>query len=207
MKKIVDFIKCFKNLFIYLLLLGILNIYINNSVINLLIICLNLLFFNSNLFKNKEIDFKKNLKKYLLLIIKYWLVGALLMFISNIIINHFTHTIAINEAINRNQLSNNFISSIITMIILTPFCEEIVFRGSFKSIIKNKYFFCIFTAILFGLLHVVFNSDIIYMIPYALLGYYLAKVYFETDNIYTSIIMHMWHNLVCIVILVMGVII
>ena len=61
MKNIINFIKCFKNLVIYLLLLGTLNIYINNSVINLLIIGLLLIFLNRNLFKNKEIDLKSNL--------------------------------------------------------------------------------------------------------------------------------------------------
>ena len=205
MTKITDFVKSFKNLILYFLLLYTLNLYIKNSAITILITGILLIIINKDLFLNKHIDLKNNISKYLLIIIKYWLIGLALMIISNTIINHITHTMAINELYNREQLSKHFISSLITMIILSPICEEIVFRGSFKKVINNKYIFCIFTSLLFGLFHVVFNSDIIYMIPYALLGYYIAKTYYETDNIYTSIIMHSWHNLICILIIIMGV--
>ena len=126
------------------------------------------------------------------------------MYISNTIINSFTHTIAENEAVNRESLNNDLVNSLLSMIVIAPLCEEIMFRGSFKNSLKNKYIFCLFTAFIFGLTHVIFSDDIIYIIPYALFGYYLAKLYYETDNIYNSIIMHMWYNLVCIIIILLG---
>ena len=204
MENIVNFIKSFKNIFIYLILLSIFSFYIKEEAAVLLIITVILVLINSDLFKNKDADFKKNFKKYLLLIIKYWLIGAALMYISNTIINSFTHTIAENEVVNRESLNNDLVNSLSSMIVIAPLCEEIMFRGSFKNSLKNKYIFCLFTAFLFGLTHVIFSDDIIYIIPYALFGYYLAKLYYETDNIYNSIIMHMWHNLVCIIIILLG---
>ena len=207
MINIINFIKSFKNLLLYFLLISILDLYLKNSVFSLLLTTFIIIIINKELFNKKIIDFKKNTKKYLILMIKYWLIGLTLMLISNTIINNITNSIAINETLNRQQIYNSFINSFIIMVLLNPICEEIIYRGSFKTIFNNKTIYCIFTSLLFGLMHVIFNSDIIYMIPYALMGYYLAKTYYETDNIYTSIIMHIWHNLLMIILIITGVMI
>ena len=202
MINIINFIKSFRNILLYLLLLGVLSLYIKNN--RLLIIFITTIIL---VLSNKELFNKKDIKKYLILIIKYWIIGASLMFISTYIINNLTGTMAINEIMNRKQLHNSLISSLIIITLLNPICEEIIFRGSFKKSINNKYLYCIFTSLLFGLFHVIFNGDIIYIVPYALMGYCLAKVYYETDNIYTSILMHTWHNLIMIILILTGVLV
>ena len=63
MENIVNFIKSFKNIFIYLILLSIFSFYIKEEAAVLLIITVVLVLINSDLFKNKDEDFKKNFKK------------------------------------------------------------------------------------------------------------------------------------------------
>ena len=154
--------------------------------------------------KDKWQDFKTNWRKYLPLMIKYWLVGFVLMLLTNTIISSITNNIALNEAENRTLFYSLPLFSIISTIFLAPICEELIFRGAFKNILRNKYVFCFFTAILFGLLHVAFQGDYIFIIPYAALGFMLALAYYETDNIFVSISMHAWHNFLCILVLFLG---
>ena len=154
--------------------------------------------------KGKGQDFKNNWCQYIPLMIKYWLVGFMLMLLTNTIISSITNNIASNEAENRTLFYSLPLFSIISTIFLAPICEELIFRGAFKKILRNKYVFCFFTAILFGLLHVAFQGDYIFIIPYAALGFMLALAYYETDNIFVSIGMHAWHNFLCILVLFLG---
>lgn len=155
-------------------------------------------------FKGKLQDFQKKRRKYLPLMFKYWLVGFVIMMITNTIISSIVHNTATNEVENRTLFYSLPLFSIISTIFLAPVCEELTFRSAFKNIFKNKYLFCLVTATLFGLLHVVFQGDYIFIIPYASLGFMLALAYYETDNILVSIFMHAWHNFLCILILCLG---
>lgn len=215
--KIKQYFDSFKGLIIYLfltfgislilkLLPPIKNMFLLNIVnlITPLSICLVLIIIYKNCFKNKFKDFQINKNKYLNLIFKYWLVGVLLMIMTNIIISSITKNIATNEELNRTLLNSLPLYSIISSIFLAPINEELIFRASFKEISSNIMVKSLISAFLFGFLHVVFNGDFIYIIPYASLGFFLAKAYFETDNIYVSIIMHAWHNFLCILILTLG---
>lgn len=126
------------------------------------------------------------------------------MLISNLILTFFTKSIPQNESDNRALLELMPIYAIISMIILAPLSEELTFRGSFKKITQNKYLFLIITSFLFGFMHVVFNGDYLNFIPYAALGFFLGKVYYETDNIFVSTLIHSFHNLLCILLIFIG---
>ncbi len=214
--KFLKYINYFKGLLIYLFL-NVFSIYFFSflypnhkyifNIINLSIpflTCFILLIVYRNLFNNKFKDYKNNFAKYFNIMFRYWFVGVILMIVLNTLINALTGNIAINEENNRTLFSSLPLYSIISTIILAPISEELAFRASFKGISKNKYIYSFITAFIFGLLHVIFNGDFLYIVPYSALGYFIALSYSETDNILVPISMHAFHNTLCILLLIGG---
>ena len=157
----------------------------------------------STYFKELKIDFKKikgNVNRFMDIAIKYWLVGLLVMVCSNLLINRLTPAKAVNEESVQEIISSVKYISIITIGIIAPIIEEFIFRKAFKDVFKSGLAFILTSGLIFGGLHVVlsFNSlwDFLYIIPYSALGISFAAMYYKTDCIYTSIIMHMFHNTV-----------
>lgn len=148
-------------------------------------------------------DFKEFKKEYLSLAIRNWLMGLAIMAISNIIISIFLENIAANETANRLLLMKYPISNIITMVLIGPLLEEITFRASFKDAFKKWYTFALTTSLIFGLAHIAkwTLTEFLFIIPYGALGFFFAKAFYETDNIYTSYFAHMIHNALCILII------
>mgnify|MGYP005778505465 FL=1 len=75
----------------------------------------------------------------------------------------------------------------------------------------------IFTSLLFGGAHLLslfteFNlayiienwTQLLFIIPYSGFGYFLGKAYLETDNIFTSIFAHMFHNTLSVLLILMA---
>ena len=151
--------------------------------------------------------FKKDYKKDLDVGFKYYFVGMLVMITSNLILMFITGGIAENEAVNREYLKMYPLYSIIAMVFLGPPIEEIVFRLGFRKAFKKWLPYAIFSGLFFGGLHAftAFEGmslhealknwvNILYTIPYGALGFAFAKVYYETDNICTSSLIHILHN-------------
>lgn len=215
--KIKKYIQLSKGIIIYLFLNIIISLIISklpiphnfwtSNLLNLvapIITCIVLIIIYKQCFKNKFQDFKNNFSKYLSLIFKYWLVGLLIMMLTNTIISSITKQLPVNEETNRTLLYSLPLYSIFATIFLAPITEEITFRASIKEISSNINIYCLISALLFGLMHVIFNGDFIYAIPYASLGFFLARCYYETDNILCSIIMHSWHNFLCVILIYLG---
>lgn len=181
------------------------NAFISNCslmLVYLLIVLIIGLFFLPKLI-NDISDFKKeNIK----IAFKNWGLGFLCMFVSNLYLTYFIGNIASNEASNRALLMDSPLFAIIIMVILAPALEEIVFRLNLKRLFKNKYAFCIMSALLFGGMHLIgaAGKELLYIIPYGSLGFFFAKAYYETDNIYTSILAHMFHNGLSVLIILLG---
>lgn len=141
----------------------------------------------------------KNLKKNLIT----WIIGFILMMIANylIIIIIPDQTIT-NEVLVREMYEKYLLASIISFIIIVPIVEEIVFRLSFNNI-SNKYLYLITSSLVFSLLHAVgsFNNliSIIYILPYLVLGIAFGLIYYQSENIFDSIIIHSLHNLVVLI--------
>ena len=152
-------------------------------------------------------DFKNFKKEYVGVALKNWIIGLGAMFIANIIISNIAGGIASNEEANRTLLGNYPISSFISMVFLGPLIEELTFRASFKSAFSKWYIFALVTALLFGSAHIssfITTKDVLellYLIPYSTLGFFFAKAFYETDNIYTSYLAHMFHNGMCVILL------
>ena len=159
-------------------------------------------------------DFKNFKKEYVGIALKNWIIGLGIMFICNIIVSSFSGDIATNEEANRNLIALYPVSSAITMIFVGPLVEEITFRASFKKAFSKWYTFAIVTSLIFGAAHIsnffvllsqgTFNlQELLYLFPYSALGFFFAKAFYETDNIYTSYFAHMFHNALCVILLLL----
>lgn len=77
------------------------------------------------------------------------------------------------------------------VVIFAPIVEEMVFRYSFSTFIKNDYAFVIISSLIFGLMH----SAGVAIIVYFALGVFLSLIYLKTNkNIIASIIAHILNN-------------
>ncbi len=136
---------------------------------------------------------------------KWYLVGLLIMMISNLFLYY---VLSSGGAINENTVQKMIKSSPILMAIdaciIGPFNEEIIFRKSLYDIFKkNKYIFIILSFLLFGGAHVFSTAktltDYLYIIPYGALGGVFAISYSKTNTVFTSMIMHILHNSVLLI--------
>lgn len=169
----------------------------------LILIIVISLFFIKDLVK----DFHEFKKSNIKIAFKNWGLGFLCMFLSNLYLTYFLGNIANNEASNRAFLTANPILAFLLMVFLAPALEELVFRLNVKKGFKNKYVFCFASALLFGGMHLLSSASLIellYIIPYGSLGFFFAKAYYETDNIYTSILAHSFHNCLTVIIILLG---
>ena len=145
--------------------------------------------------------FKKNLLNNLDIGLKYWTLGLIIMMASNLFL---TFVLKSGGANNENAVQEMLKGLPWLMIIIAgfiaPFNEEIVFRKTLKDVFKNKWVFAALSFLLFGGAHVIEDAhniiDLLYIIPYGALGGAFALAYHDTDTIFTSLSLHMMHNLV-----------
>lgn len=165
---------------------------------DLMFLCFLIYMYKDTLIRDLK-DYKKNYRVYIDEGIKYWIIGLLIMVISNSIIGFVNNTdMANNESVVRDMIDRIPIYMIFATIIFAPLVEELIFRKSFKDMFNTKWIFIIMSGLVFGGLHVVSDfknfNELLYIIPYGSLGAAFAYLYYKTNNIYNSIIMHAVHN-------------
>ena len=125
-----------------------------------------------------------------------------------LIVNLNGGNIANNEELNRSIISIYPLYAISSIMILGPINEEITFRGGFKKAFSSIIFYTVFTGVLFGGAHVLSNintfSDVLFIIPYSVLGMVFSYICYKTDNIFTSISIHIFHNCLSLLIIFLG---
>ena len=153
-------------------------------------------------------DFKSFDKKNIKLMIKWWLIGWVIMIASNAIINFviFKGQIALNEEQNRVMLTTYPVLGLILAGVLAPILEELTFRRGFRKIADNKYVFAIISTLVFAFLHVIPGFvigveplkldwlQLLDLLPYGSLGCSFSWLYAKTDNIFANIYIHAFHN-------------
>ena len=155
-------------------------------------------------------DFIKDYKKYIKNNYKYWLIGLVIMVISNLIIGSFIG-LPDNEEANRSILLELPVYSVISMVIIAPIIEELLTRLVLKDAFKHSIFYMLITGLIFGSLHitsVLINNnllELLYIIPYGALGCALSKIYHNSNNIWTNIFFHALHNFIAILLIFTGV--
>lgn len=164
------------------------------SVYLLQILCLSLPF-RKNLKRdikafwiNKKQYFKEIVKTLSIIVLCYIPVALILKLI-------------IGEPTNQTFIKGFPICLTVALsIIIAPICEEILFRGFLRKIFKNDKVFIIVSSLIFGICHCLYIEEnwlmYLHIVPYAILGLGLAKVYAKTDNIFTNISIHfIWNSI------------
>ncbi|MBO5183038.1 MAG: CPBP family intramembrane metalloprotease [Bacilli bacterium] len=181
------------------------NIYLISTGIFYIII---LVIVYSKELKDDYKESKSKLTNNVLKNIPIYIVGVLLMSLSNIIISKFTNsTISENEINVRNYIQIFPVYMAFSTIIYAPIVEEITFRKTFRNLISNKYLFIILSGMVFGLVHISSNTslnDFLMVIPYIIMGIDLSYIYYKTDTIYTTMIIHSLHNLILFIVQLIG---
>lgn len=181
------YIKFILSLFLYLLyslLYPFFKSYLIFDIILSIILIVFLCIINIVNFKNK-IDFKTIFKSFVITLIFTFVILLMVYILNKLGLE------SINQINIINSLNNLYI---IKLIIFIPIVEEIVFRYSFRFI-NNTYLYIIISSLIFSLLHII-GSNILYLIPYSLIGIMLCYIYVKTDNILCSMLSHMFYNLI-----------
>jgi len=173
------------------------------STFSNIVICLIFYFMYRKEIINEWKIFKKNKLECINTGFSYWSLGFVIMFLSNlIIVSFFNGSGADNEKIVQSMIDILPFVMVINAGLFAPFNEEIVFRKALKNVLSNKWVFALTSGFVFGFLHVYgsINSfvDLLYIIPYGIFGVTFSLAYYKTNTIFTSLIFHMMHNLVLI---------
>lgn len=142
--------------------------------------------------------------------IKYWIFGFIGMIITNLLIGTFTPVkISNNEQSIREMISQTPAIAFLFISIFAPFTEELVFRKSFKDALKGKWLFVLTSGLVFGALHIVGNITslygLLYIFPYSILGSFFALTYYETNNIFSTFLIHFTHNSLLLILEIIGI--
>lgn len=144
-------------------------------------------------------DFQKNKLSYFNKYFKFWIYmlagtiicnGIILMINGGEIANNQE---GINELFNTNPLY-----VYIASVLIAPILEELVFRFSLRKIFKTDILFIIMSGLIFGCAHVIGQTetliDYLHIIPYSIPGFVFGYIFVKTNNIFTPICMHLFHN-------------
>ena len=195
--------KTLLSFFIYIIgiiVYSFINISTNEVISTLTYIFIYLALFLVLYFIN-NIDYKKKITledlKYTAI---YLTIGCILIYISTNIINKIID-LPQNEIALREISNAHPIRFLISILIYSPLIEEILFRHNF-NFIKNKYLYLIITSALFAILHINSKSELLYLIPYTILGLIFGLTYKKSDNLLLSTLTHSTYNLISFIILI-----
>ncbi|MGL4624431.1 MAG: lysostaphin resistance A-like protein [Culicoidibacterales bacterium] len=146
----------------------------------------------------------KNKKQFTFQVIR----GYLLMLAFSFIASLAMMLLGLTDSSANQQSVESLISLVpflttITVVILAPFVEEIVFRYLLIKGLK-KYLPLwgagVISVLVFATIHVLQAGDFINIIPYLALGAGLTIAYLRTNNIMVSIALHFIQNLIAVLI-------
>lgn len=170
-------------------------------LINLSLMIMLLIFYSKSIKENLK-DLKLNFKSYIKDNFKYYVIGLLIMIISNIIISFFIEGNSTNETLIREYINIMPIYMIFSSCIYAPFTEEMVFRKSLRNCFNNKVLYILLSGLIFGSMHLLSASnlvELVFLIPYSSLGCVFAYMYYKTNNIFVPMTFHMVHNTIIVI--------
>lgn len=155
--------------------------------------------------------FKKDYKSILKISFSYWLKGLFIMYCASILISFLNIETNTNQEANIELFKSMPIVEIVTAIICAPIIEELVFRKSLRKGIPNKNIYAILTGLIFAAIHITSSLDgfnnlymLIYFIPYGALGIAFGYAYAKTDNIFSTMVVHAFHNTLSLIMIALG---
>lgn len=124
----------------------------------------------------------------------YALVGSVILILVNVILYKLLTGINAkmeNQETIMEAYKNSKVLMLISIILFAPFVEEMVFRYSLSTFIKNDAAFVVISSLVFGLMHGFGIASIIYIA----LGIILSLIYLKTNkNVIASTIAHILNN-------------
>lgn len=170
-------------------------------LINLSLMIMLFIFYSKSIKENLK-DLKLNFKSYIKNNFKYYVIGLLIMIISNIIISFFVEGNSTNETLIREYINIMPIYMIFSSCIYAPFTEEMVFRKSLRNCFNNNVLYILLSGLIFGSMHLLSASslvELVFLIPYSSLGCVFAYMYYKTNNIFVPMTFHMLHNTIIVI--------
>ena len=149
--------------------------------------------------KRDFIAFKNNFKIYISNMLPSFGIIFIVYAISSLALVSFVGNISTNQEIISQWPI--YISAFLA-IIIAPLTEELMFRGFMKKFIKNDILFIILSSLIFGGLHIMQSenlSQILFIIPYSILGFAFSLNYVKTKNIASNIFLHSAWNSIAII--------
>lgn len=145
--------------------------------------------------------FFRNLGKNLLKVLKNYGLGMLFMIGANSMLQYFDLSQNVNQEVVEVFVVTSPVLMSISTVILAPILEEVVFRGGLFKGLETKTstrVALVVSSIAFGAIHVLSSMtsliDILHILPYSLLGFFMAKSYKDTDSIWGGILYHVIQN-------------
>ncbi len=162
--------------------------------------------------KTEAKKYFKNFKENFGISFKYYILGIVLMIVFNYFIYSIYKNTSLNESTVRDMLFKSPFLMFIEISIMAPLVEELSFRKTLDSFIKNNILFALMSGLLFGGAHILTNIisgsfiylDLLYILPYGSLGFCFAIMNRETKSTFSSIVIHSMHNTVMGILLLMA---
>lgn len=161
----------------------------------------------------------KRTAKTLSATIKAALIGLLILYGANILSNMGSILIqellqersvgAANQAMIVETLnSNGSFIMILSVVLLGPIVEELIFRKTIFSFFKNKTFAILLSSLVFGLVHLTNESSLVtalinlpsYLIPGLVFGYIYAK---NDENLIAPTLTHILSNAISVILVIL----
>ena len=190
----------------------------NNGLLISFILVLILFMFvitkKKDLLSNEIKNFKKDKKKSII----YTIFGFALMFGGNLLLSDVIRPHLFSSSMSENQstlvsiISDNtpiysLIAYLLMLSVLVPILEEIFCRFNFRKSFKSTIMFIAITSLIFGALHIPnwsLSGELFYdLFVYSFMGVCLAYIYYKTDSICSSMIMHMLNNAISVIMMIL----
>lgn len=190
------------------------NLFNLSDNINLFIsCCVNFIFLFIIIYIYRDIlnkyynNLKKNFKSNIINSIMIFAIGLFLYILFNTLFSVLDVPVLSSQNSRIEIFKKVPIMFVLNTLFYYPVIEEIVFKMSFKEILKNKWYFIIITGLLNAFFQIVFSmaniTDLLYLLPYTIFFCSLSYIYYKTDNIMYPIIIRMCYNLIpCIIYIV-----
>ena len=183
-----------------------------DSLIELIFALIVCLFYYKELKEDK--DKLKTRKGIISDLVKYFIIFMIVKIFSGVVESIISLILGYNLTESENQniiveiTKEAPILMLIATTILAPIVEEGIFRLSLRKVIKNNYLFILISGSIFGFMHIFptnlsLSIALTQSIVYVAMGFYLAYIYVETDNIWINILLHGINNFISMLAILM----
>ncbi len=142
--------------------------------------------------------FKENILYYIETYFPYWIIMLVIMTVVANIIEIFVKDGPANQNLIEEAIKQTPILIGISVMILAPLTEELIFRLALRKVFKNDIIYVLLSGFVFGFIHIIAGENIInelpYLLTYSIPGFVFAYSYIKSKNIMVPIFLHFIHN-------------